>query len=103
MGIAGALVLGSVAGVVGMDAYVPGPAAVEPRGLLALLASVGVALVLAAGLGLLLAELSGLTLPSMILAAVPGGIAEMCITAKVLHLGVPVVTAHSMLFVSSWW
>ena len=29
----------------------------------------------------------------MILAMAPGGIAEMCITAKVLQLGVPLVTA----------
>jgi len=31
--------------------------------------------------------------PSMVLATAPGGIAEMCITAKVLQLGVPLVTA----------
>jgi len=30
-------------------------------------------------------------LPSML---GPGGIAEMCVTAKVLQLGVPLVTAH---------
>jgi uncharacterized membrane protein AbrB (regulator of aidB expression) len=29
----------------------------------------------------------------MILAMAPGGIAEMCITAKVVQLGVPLVTA----------
>lgn len=29
----------------------------------------------------------------MVLATAPGGIAEMCITAKVLQLGVPLVTA----------
>jgi len=29
----------------------------------------------------------------MVLATAPGGIAEMCITAKVLQLGVPFVTA----------
>ena len=32
----------------------------------------------------------------MILAASPGGIAEMSITAKVLQLGVPVVTAFQV-------
>jgi uncharacterized membrane protein AbrB (regulator of aidB expression) len=31
--------------------------------------------------------------PSAVLATAPGGIAEMCITAKVLQLGVPLVTA----------
>jgi len=29
----------------------------------------------------------------VVLATAPGGIAEMCITAKVLQLGVPLVTA----------
>jgi uncharacterized protein len=29
----------------------------------------------------------------MVLATAPGGIGEMCITAKVLQLGVPLVTA----------
>ena len=33
------------------------------------------------------------SVPSMILVTAPGGIAEMCITAKVLQLGVPLVTA----------
>ena len=32
-------------------------------------------------------------LPSLVLATAPGGIAEMCITAQVLQLGVPMVTA----------
>jgi uncharacterized membrane protein AbrB (regulator of aidB expression) len=34
-----------------------------------------------------------LPVPTLILAMAPGGIAEMCITAKVLQLGVPLVTA----------
>jgi len=34
-----------------------------------------------------------LPIASLILATAPGGIAEMCITAKVLQLGVPLVTA----------
>jgi uncharacterized protein len=33
------------------------------------------------------------SVPTMILATAPGGMAEMCITAKVLQLGVPLVTA----------
>jgi hypothetical protein len=41
----------------------------------------------------LLASLGGLAIPTMVLATAPGGIAEMCITAKVLRLGVPLVTA----------
>lgn len=41
----------------------------------------------------LLALAGGLNFASLVLAAAPGGIAEMCITAKVLQLGVPMVTA----------
>ena len=37
--------------------------------------------------------LTGCRIPSAILATAPGGIAEMGITAKVLQLGVPLVTA----------
>jgi membrane AbrB-like protein len=40
-----------------------------------------------------LARLTGLFPATLMLAAAPGGIAEMAITAKVLQLGVPVVTA----------
>jgi uncharacterized protein len=38
-------------------------------------------------------QLSGLHPATLLLGTSPGGIAEMCITAKVLQLGVPVVTA----------
>jgi membrane AbrB-like protein len=41
----------------------------------------------------LLALAAGLHPATVLLATSPGGIAEMCITAKVLQLGVPVVTA----------
>lgn len=40
-----------------------------------------------------LARLAGLHPATVMLGTSPGGIAEMCITAKVLQLGVPVVTA----------
>jgi uncharacterized membrane protein AbrB (regulator of aidB expression) len=39
-----------------------------------------------------MALLSGIPIPTAILAAAPGGIAEMSLTAQVLHFGVPVVT-----------
>ena len=51
------------------------------------------AIALAATLGAGLAWAYGLPIPSVVLATAPGGIAEMCITAKVLQLGVPLVTA----------
>jgi hypothetical protein len=56
-------------------------------------ASVVLAMILSALLGTGLAMLASLVVPSMVLATAPGGIAEMCITAKVLQLGVPLVTA----------
>jgi hypothetical protein len=64
-----------------------------PRYVAAVLASVAVAMAVAAGLAALLAWGSGLPVASLVLATAPGGIAEMCITAKVLQLGVPLVTA----------
>lgn len=59
----------------------------------ATLGSIVLALALAAALGAALAWTYGLPVPSVVLATAPGGIAEMCITAKVLQLGVPLVTA----------
>lgn len=48
------------------------------------------------GFGLLLAKATGLHPATLILGTTPGGIAEMAITAKVLQLGVPVVTAFQV-------
>jgi hypothetical protein len=45
-----------------------------------------------AGFAWLLAQLVGLHPATVLLGTSPGGIAEMSITAKVLQLGVPVVT-----------
>lgn len=43
--------------------------------------------------GAVIGELVGLPVPTMALAVSPGGMAEMSITAKILHLGVPIVAA----------
>jgi uncharacterized protein len=59
----------------------------------AVLASIVLAMLLAAAFGAGLAWLTGLPVASLVLATAPGGLAEMCITAKVLQLGVPLVTA----------
>jgi len=59
----------------------------------AVLASILISVALAAALSVALARLTGLSAGSLMLAIAPGGIAEMCITAKVLQLGVPLVTA----------
>jgi len=64
-----------------------------PRYMLVVAMSVLIAIVLAALSAWLLARLGGLAAPTMVLATAPGGIAEMCITAKALRLGVPLVTA----------
>jgi uncharacterized protein len=64
-----------------------------PRFVGAVLASVAGAMLLSAGFGLVLAAITGLHPGTLVLATAPGGIAEMSITAKVLDLGVPVVTA----------
>ena len=64
-----------------------------PRFVASLFPSVAVTLVLALAVGALLAKGSGTYLGNGLLAAAPGGIAEMSITAKVLKLGVAFVTA----------
>jgi membrane AbrB-like protein len=48
---------------------------------------------LGAAFGVGVAALAGIHPGTMILATSPGGIAEMALTARVLHLGVPIVTA----------
>jgi membrane AbrB-like protein len=64
-----------------------------PRYVAAAVASIVAGIACAAAFGALLAWGSGLSVPTLVLATAPGGIAEMCITAKVLQLGVPLVTA----------
>ena len=59
----------------------------------AVLISVLLAIALSAAFGTGLAYVSGLHPATLVLGTAPGGIAEMCITAKVLQLGVPLVTA----------
>lgn len=53
-------------------------------------------LALCAALALVMAWLTGVHPATMVLATAPGGIAEMSITAKVLQLGAPVVTAFQV-------
>lgn len=64
-----------------------------PRFLGGVLVSVVIAMAIAAAFAAVLARASGLPAATLVLATAPGGIAEMCITAKVLQLGVPLVTA----------
>ena len=53
-------------------------------------------IVAAAFFCILIAPLIDESIPAMILATAPGGLAEMCITAKVLRLGVPLVTSFQV-------
>jgi membrane AbrB-like protein len=64
-----------------------------PRFVMALVPTIVIMLALAALVGWGLAAGSGTYLGAGLLAAAPGGIAEMCITAKVLRIGVAFVTA----------
>jgi membrane AbrB-like protein len=64
-----------------------------PRFVTAVVLSVVLAMLLSAAFALLVAALTDLHPATLVLATAPGGIAEMSITAKVLDLGVPVVTA----------
>lgn len=63
------------------------------RYIAAVVASIAFALAASLAFSAALAWFTRLPLPSLVLATAPGGIAEMCITAKVLQLGVPLVTA----------
>ena len=64
-----------------------------PRFVGAVVASVLVSISLATLFGVALAFASGQNAATLVLGMAPGGVAEMAITAKVLQLGVPLVTA----------
>ena len=64
-----------------------------PRFVIAVGVTVVGAIVISALFGWAAAEITGLHPATLILGNAPGGVAEMCITAKVLQLGVPLVTA----------
>lgn len=49
-----------------------------------------------AAVGLLVSRLTGIAPANMILATSPGGVTEMCITAKVLGLDVPIIVAFHL-------
>lgn len=72
--------------------FAPGFFRSAPRFLAAATLSALLAVALGALLALALSTRTQTPLATLILAAAPGGVAEMCITAKVLQLGVPLVT-----------
>ena len=73
--------------------FTPDFAHTAPRYLVSVAACAVVMLGLCAGFGTAVAALAGVHTGTMILATSPGGIAEIALTARVLHLGVPIVTA----------
>jgi len=73
--------------------FTPGFLHTAPRFMAAVAACTVTALGLAALFGLALARLGGMHPATALLATSPGGIAEMALTARALHVEVPVVTA----------
>ncbi len=73
--------------------FTPDFARSAPRWLASVALGTLAMIVASAGFAWLLARAAGLHPATVLLGTSPGGIAEMCITAKVLQLGVPVVTA----------
>ena len=51
---------------------------------------------LSLAMGVVIALLTGEGVATMVLATAPGGLSEMCITAKILGLGVPLVTSFQV-------
>jgi membrane AbrB-like protein len=78
------------------DRFRPGFFRTAPRFLMMVVVFTATALLLAFGFATVLHMVSGLPTVSLMLGVAPGGISEMAITAKVLHLGVPLVTAFQV-------
>ena len=68
-----------------------------PRFILAVVITTLGMLTVAALFAALLAWLAGMPLAPVVLGLAPGGIAEMCITAQALQLGVPLVTSFHVI------
>ncbi len=68
-----------------------------PRFMAVAALSAALSIVLGFALAALLGTLAEIPLATLALATAPGGVAEMCITAKVLQLGVPLVTVCHVL------
>ena len=73
--------------------FAPGFFRSAPRLLAVAGGSICLSLLLTAATVYCLSQLTTVPLPTLGLGLAPGGVAEMTITAKVLHLGVPLVTA----------
>ena len=78
------------------DKFRPGFFRLAPRFLLSVVFCSISSIVLALGFALVLDKMTPIPLATLLLGLAPGGIAEMAITAKVLQLGVPLVTAFQV-------
>jgi membrane AbrB-like protein len=78
------------------DRFRPGFFKTAPRFLLVVVLFTASSLLLALGFASALHIFSGMPTVALMLGVAPGGIAEMAITAKVLQLGVPLVTAFQV-------
>jgi membrane AbrB-like protein len=77
--------------------FTPGFIHMAPRWMASVALTTTAMILLCAGFAWLLSLASGLNWATLMLSASPGGIAEMAITAKVLQLGVPLVTAFHVM------
>jgi uncharacterized protein len=68
-----------------------------PRFVAAVVVTVALAMGISVLFALFMARFSGIHPATLVLATAPGGIAEMAITAKVLELGVPMVTSFHVM------
>jgi membrane AbrB-like protein len=64
-----------------------------PRFVAAVVVTVALAMGISVLFALFMARVTGIHPATLVLATAPGGIAEMAVTAKVLELGVPIVTS----------
>ena len=78
------------------DKFRPGFFRAAPRFLLSVVFCSISGIVLAFCFALILERITVIPLPTLVLGFAPGGIAEMAITAKVLQLGVPLVTSFQV-------
>ena len=78
------------------DKFRPGFFRLAPRFLLSVVFCSVSSIVLAFGFALVLDKTTSIPLATLLLGLAPGGIAEMAITAKVLQLGVPLVTSFQV-------
>ena len=92
MSNAAQLVIGVSLGV----RFTPGFIHTAPRWMASVVFGTFAMVLLCAGFACALGWAAGLHPATMVLGTSPGGIAEMSITAKVLQLGVPVVTAFQV-------